>query len=60
MWSSYRSLGGDRWRPLVTTAGIVIYYMVGSMDKRDIDLMNDEGFWRMNEETLTEQEFVTL
>lgn len=30
------------------------------MDKRDIDLMNDEAFWRMNEETLNEQEFVTL
>jgi hypothetical protein len=30
------------------------------MDKRDIDLMNDEAFWEMNEETLNEQEFVTL
>lgn len=30
------------------------------MDKRDIDLMNDEAFWRMNEETLNERESVTL
>jgi hypothetical protein len=30
------------------------------MDKRDIDLMNDEAFWRMNEETLNKQEFITL
>lgn len=51
-----------------------IYYVVGfngfrydgtvmmgvGMDKRDIDLMNDEDFWKMNEETLAEQEFVTL
>ena len=29
------------------------------MDKRDIDLMNDEAFWRMNEETLNRMQTAT-